>query len=198
MESLSDPMAVAGAATVREATDITHAKGQANIASSGLGPRWVRSFKQRFYLNDGLDAAGIVYSTINFSVVFERGATVKGNPTLWIPLPTTPLKIGGKRVTAKRISDEVGQLFKIELRGKEYLAMKIAVSKRVATGPLPRMSTAMLKRAAKKPRKGQVTRLIPMFVAASSIRIRDRLRIREIAEETAANMPEMYADKVKT
>jgi hypothetical protein len=192
MRDIEIPMDQAAIDSVREATDIAHKNGQANIAASGLGPRWVKSFKQRFYKNTGLDAAGIVYSTIQFSYVFERGATVRGNPNLWIPLPTTPLKIGGKRMTAKRATHEIGHLFKIVIGGKEFLALRIAVSKGIAKGPVPRMSAAMLKSRARKPRKNETTRLIPMFVGSASITIRKRLNISEIVQRAADQLPDLY------
>jgi hypothetical protein len=197
MTGFADPMATAGAAAVKEATAIAHKRGQAQIAAARLGTRWVQSFKQKFYANDGLDAAGIVYSTINFSVVFERGAVIKGNPTLWIPLPTTPVKYAGKRLTAKVASEQLGFLFKIAIGGREYLAVRVAVSKRTATGPLPRMTASMLKSRARKPRKGETTRLIPLFVGKKATTIRDRLDIRGIAEDAANQLGALFAQNIR-
>lgn len=198
MVNMRDPMAVAGAAAVKQATQQAWRKGQTNIASAGLGQRWVKSFKHRFYANNGIDAAGIVYSTINFSVVFERGATIHGAPILWIPLQTTPKKLGSKRMTAKRFGEQIAHLFKIQINGKPYLAAKIFVSKRVAAGPVPIMSATTLRNAARrKGGKGMKARLLPLFVGVSSTHIRDRLRIREIVEEASNDIPRFYAEHLK-
>lgn len=193
MKSIDRPIAGAATDAVREATDQAHKRGLADIAASGLGERWVKSFKQRFYINDGIDAAGIVYSGINFGVVFERGATIHGSPTLWIPLPTTPKKLGRKPLTAKRFSHEVARLFKIRIGGKDYLAAKVNVTKGQA-GRVVTRSVAMLKRKAGKSTR---TALVPMFVAANSTHIRKRLHIGQIAEQAADRLPQLYADALK-
>jgi hypothetical protein len=190
------PIADAGIAAIKRATDEALARSKADVAASGLGSRWVASFKSRFYENKGLDAAGLIYSRINFGVVFERGATVPGNPTLWIPLQTTPKKLGGKRLTAKVFHEQIGHLFKTKIDGRDYLAARIAVSKRQTTGPLPLLSAAMLKNRA-KPKAGQRTRLIPMFVGKSSTTIQKRLHIGEITQAAAARLGEYYAAAIK-
>lgn len=196
MKAIDRPIGTAARAAVKEALQdaLTHSK--ADVLSSGLGQRWAKSFKTKFYKNDGIGAAGIVYSRINYGVVFERGAEVKGKPKLWIPLHTTPKKIGGKRLTAKVFSQQIGHLFKVKIGGREFLAAKIAVSKKAAAGPLPVMSATMLKNRA-KPKPGQRTRLIPMFVAAASITIRKRLNIAGIAQKAAAKLPRFFANAIK-
>ena len=197
MTEIDKPIGTAAQAAIQGALKDALTRGKANIASAGLGQRWVDSLKTRFYKNDGLDAAGIIFSGINFGVVFERGAVIKGNPTLWLPLHTTPKKIGGKRLTAKTFHEQIGQLFMVTFGGKEYLAARIAVSKKASFGPLPLMSAAMLRNRMKPPRKGQTTRLVPMFVAQQATTIRKRLHIGQITESAAAKLPKLFAAAIK-
>lgn len=197
IKGIEQPIEFAAVDALREATSIAETKGKANVEASGLGPRFVKSLKSRFYINNGLDAAGIVYSAINYSVVFERGAIVKGNPTLWIPLPTTPQKVGGKRLTAKVFGDTIGHLFKIKIGGREYLAAKIAVSKKNSTARIPSLSAAMLRNGARKAGKGQRTRLMPLFMGVQSTSIRKRLHIGQIVEQAADQIPKLYENALK-
>jgi hypothetical protein len=76
----------AAAATVRDVADNIKEAGDQDIQSAGrFGSRWTDSFHA--------DVAGSsskmtvnVFSTISYFSVFEYGATIKGQPLLWIPL----------------------------------------------------------------------------------------------------------------
>lgn len=193
MKGISGDIADASRMAVRQAVELAQRRSKADVAASGLGPRWVGSIKSRFYPNNGLDAAGIIYSSIPFSVVFEQGAEIKGNPKLWIPLPTTPPKIGGKRITPKLYAQQGGRLFKVNIRGKDYLAARIATAKGAVGSVQPR-SLSMLKR---KRGKGQVYSLVPLFVAASSVTLRKRLHIGAITEAAADRLPDLFAAAIK-
>ena len=196
MEDLSDPMDRAGAESVKIATESAEHLEQVDIVRAGLGADYARDHKSRFYLNKGLDAAGVVYHTRNYSYVFETGAQIQGRPKLWLPLRTTPQRIGGKRVTAKRLSEEVGHLFKIKIGGREYLAMKVAVSKTNANARLPLLSMAMLRRGARGG-KGKRTRLIPMFLGLDATTIRKRTHVIEICKQEAAKIPKHYDKAIR-
>jgi len=96
----------ARAGAVQDAADLAVREGRANIAAAGFPARWRAALKSRFYPNKGGDPAALVFDTIPFAGVFERGITIKGRPLLWLPLERnlpagihSPRQYGGKLVS---------------------------------------------------------------------------------------------------
>lgn len=70
---------------VQDAARLAVKEGQANVAAAGFSLRR-QKVKFLFYPNVGSDPAAVVYFPMPFAHVFERGATIKGRPLLWLPI----------------------------------------------------------------------------------------------------------------
>lgn len=197
MGGISFPIEEAAVAAITEAGDIVKREGRAQIASAGFSIKWQNALRVNIYRNRGLDAAAFIYHKIPYAGVFERGERIAGKPTLWVPLSSTPKKVGAKKMTAKLYSDEIGRLFPIRIKGKRFLASKVGLSKANARRAVPKLSNAMLRKGASGGGKGGSTRAIPLFVEALSVKMPDRLNIREITEATAARLGAIYAEALK-
>jgi len=71
---------------VRDAAALAVKEGRANIASAGFSSRWQKALTSRFYPNEGVDPAALIFHRIPFAGVFERGITISGRPLLWLPI----------------------------------------------------------------------------------------------------------------
>lgn len=194
MTAIYRPIAAAGTAAIGAAADEIKRKGRADIAQAGFGKRWQNTFRVDTYPKKGrvsANAAALVYHKIPYADVFEAGATIRGKPMLWLPLKTTPKKIGRNRMTPKVFRREVGPLFTLNRGSKPLLAAKIAISKSQAkSGKMPKPSLAKLRDGATT--KG-LTRAIPLFVGVDSVKLRDRFSLREITDDAAERLPALYA-----
>lgn len=84
-------------------------RGDADIKGAGnFGPRWTEGFKVDVKPSNGflLNARIDVHHTIPYAHVFQTGATIKGKPELWIPLP-----FANVTVTAREFP---GGLFRVD------------------------------------------------------------------------------------
>jgi len=81
-------------------------EGRANIAGAGaFGPKWQEGLQFRMKdIEGGLQAKAIIFHRFGIAGVFEHGATIAGNPLLWIPTTPKgppPSRSGKKLVAAK-------------------------------------------------------------------------------------------------
>lgn len=112
----------AAVAALKEVTQVALTEGRANIASAGkFGPRWTKGFTSRFYKNDGLDAASLIYHKIGYAGIFEEGGSIVGKPLLWLPLRKVP----------KRPRDFHGKLASVNHPGKRPLLVGNVDGKRI-------------------------------------------------------------------
>jgi hypothetical protein len=191
------PLAEAGSAAMIETANTIKTEARQNIASAGFSKRWQNALRVDVYPKRGvsLNAAALIYHKIPYADVFETGATIRGKPRLWLPLKSTPKKIGNKRMTAERFSKEIAPLRFIRRAGKPpLLAAKMAVSRGQAeSSNLGKVTLAKLRKGATG---AGIIRAVPLFVAVDSVKIRDRLSIREITKNAADRLGEIYLDKV--
>src|SRR5262245_31512357 len=103
----------AEAGAVKDAAALAVAEGRANIAGAGFPPRWQTALKSRFYPNKGGDPAALVYDVMPFAGVFEKGATIRGRPLLWLPL--------GDKAGVRSPRQYPGKLISVNVRGKPPL-----------------------------------------------------------------------------
>jgi hypothetical protein len=195
MMGIYRPIAEAGSAAITEAANTIKTEGRADIATAGFGKKWQNTFRVDTFPRGGkvsANAAALIYHKIPYADVFETGATIRGKPKLWIPLKSTPKKIGTRRMTAKLFTQEVGPLFPVKRTGgKPLLAAKMAVSSRAAkTGILPKPTLGKLRDGATS---AGVTRAVPLFVGVDSVKLRDRFSLREITDRAATSLPALYA-----
>lgn len=96
IKAANKPIVDAAHGALKEAGRIAVTEGRRNIAAGGrFTGRWTRGLTSRFYKNKGLDAAVLIYHKMGIAGVFEEGATITGDPLLWLP-------IGGRRLLARR------------------------------------------------------------------------------------------------
>jgi hypothetical protein len=106
MKEIAKNIDEAKAGAVQDVAKLAVKEGRANIASAGFPARWQAALRSRFYPNKGGDPAALIFNTIPFAGVFERGATIAGRPLLWLPLERnlpagirSPRQYGGKLVS---------------------------------------------------------------------------------------------------
>jgi hypothetical protein len=105
------PVAEASVAALREAADDAVDEGRSDIASAGkFGANWQRDLKRRMKgaKEDGepsLQAKAIIFHKSALAGVFEYGATIQGQPLLWIPTrPGAPTASkSGKKLTSATV-----------------------------------------------------------------------------------------------
>jgi hypothetical protein len=202
--SMKDPIAAAGSGAISEAGDIVKREGRADIAAAGFSRKWQNAFRVNVYPKRpkvSINAAALAFHKIGYAGVFEEGATIPGKPLLWLPLKSTPKRVGGKRATPAQYVRTVGPLFSINRPGKNpLLAGQIALSrrgqKRGGTGR-PQAGSKVTLSALRRGAGGAPSRLVPLFVGLRSVDIRDRFSIREIVERAAARLAALYVKHLK-
>lgn len=195
-EELYEPIEEAGTAAMREMATAIKLRGRANIAAGGFSTRWQNAFRVDVYPKRGAsaNASALVYHKIPYADVFETGATIRGKPTLWVPLPGTPKKIGRKKITPQRFISEIGPLFPLKGRGgRPLLAAKVAARRRQRAGG--QVSLSALRRGAAG---GVPTQALPLFVGLPAVKLGDRFALREITRSGAAALAVLYVKNLRT
>ena len=91
------------------AVGLVKKEGRGVIQAAGLGAKSANALRVNVYGDKrSIDAAAYVFHKIPYFGVFQTGATIKGSPLLWVPLPTAPLRVGGRRVTAGNYQSVIG------------------------------------------------------------------------------------------
>ena len=191
------PMAEAGTEAIREISDEVKTAGRADIAAAGFGKRWQNAFRVDVYPKRGvsLNAAALVYHKIPYADIFETGGVIKGKPKLWIPLSSTPKKIGTQRMSAKLFQQKIGKLQYVKRPGgKPLLMAKASVSSGQAkSGKYGKVTLSKLRSGAAG---NGIIRAVPLFVAVDSVKLRDRFSLREIIGRTADKLATVYTQKL--
>ncbi|TGQ69515.1 hypothetical protein EN829_015055 [Mesorhizobium sp. M00.F.Ca.ET.186.01.1.1] len=192
LASFEVPIALAGTEAIAEAADIVKREGRQDIASAGFSKRWQNALRVNLYPKRGvsMSAAAVIYHKIRYAGVFEEGATISGQPLLWLPLPDAPKGRGGARLRPSEYRARIGHpLYSIKRPGKPpLLGANIRVTKARAQKGI---SLSQLKRGRNPGGKGEV-RLVPLYVGVPRVNIRDRFSIRQITERAAAKLGDLY------
>lgn len=123
---LRDNMNAAGSAFARaltaaagKAATAIEEQGKRAIAAGGMGNRFQQSFHASITTPGGAISNAVikVSSDIPYFGVFDRGATIKGKPILWVPL-----SFGSKQ----RISQYKGKLALVQRIGAKPLLIDVA------------------------------------------------------------------------
>lgn len=183
-------------------------QGRAEIARSGLPPRFVRGFRtyvfpRRIVPGATTDIAMRGQHSISYANIFERGGRISGKPLLWLPLPTAPKKINGKPTTAGAFVREVGPLHSINRPGKAPLlagyAMNAPRGRSVTVAQLragQRNTRRRQARAAFGGRLGKRPVSVPLFVGVSAVKIRDRLDVSRVYDQAQRDLPGLYVKRL--
>jgi hypothetical protein len=181
-------------AMARVGNDIKH-RGRQNIAAAGFGSRWQNALRVNLYPRRGasINPALWIYHKIPYSEVFESGATIFGKPLLWIPLPSVPKKVQGRKMTPRNYIKFVGPLFKVQHPGKPPLLMA-KFSGRARGRSIAKRSLRGFRAAA----KGGEQNAVPVFVGVSTVRLRKRFSLRQIFRDASKRLAEYYSSSVNT
>ncbi|NEI52719.1 hypothetical protein GR217_34435 [Rhizobium leguminosarum] len=195
------PLAEAGSAAMIETANTIKTEARRDIASAGFSKRWQNALRVDVYPKRGvsLNAAALVYHKIPYADVFETGATIRGKPRLWLPLKTTPKRIGRNTMTAERYMKEIGPLRMIKRPGKKpLLAGEMTATKaQIRSGLFGKVTLSRLRKGSGKVETKATGRtMVPLFVGVDSVKIRDRLSIREITKRAADRLGEIYLSEV--
>lgn len=198
---------IAGAtrAAFQDLAKQVQAAGRAEIARSGLGPRFARGFRtyvfpRRITPGSTAELAMRGQHRLGYANIFERGGRISGRPLLWIPLPTAPAKINGRPTTAGLYVHAVGPLHSINRPGRAPLlagyAMRASPGRRVTVAQLrtgQRNTRRRQARAAFGGRLGARPVSVPLFVGLPAVKIRDRLNISNVYDQARRDLPALYA-----
>lgn len=180
--------------------------GRAEIARAGFSRRWQTGFRtfvfpRRPDFTTDLTMRG--RHRIGYANVFERGSRIRGKPLLWVPLPTAPPKINGRRTTARALIEAVGRLHSINRPGRPPLlagyAMRWTRGQRVSLAQLrtgQRNTRRRQARSAFGGRPGARPVSVPLFVGLPAAQIRDRLDVSRIYDRGRQNLPGLYARRL--
>ncbi|KEC73144.1 hypothetical protein RLPCCGM1_c1260 [Rhizobium leguminosarum bv. phaseoli CCGM1] len=191
------PLAEAGQETIQEIADQIKTAARQDIASAGFSKRWQNALRADVYPKGkvSLNAAALIYHKIPYADVFESGATISGKPLLWLPLKSTPKKVGRNRMTPDRFMQAIGPLQLVRRAGgKPLLFGKMSVSKnQAASGDHGNVTLAKLRKGAAKT---GIIRAVPLFVGVDSVRLRDRFSINEIVDRAVDRIGEVFVQKL--
>jgi hypothetical protein len=191
MDELHLPVAEAGSAAIGEASEQIKTEARASIVGAGFSRGWANALRVEVYPKGGkpsIDSATFVWHRIPYAGVFEEGATISGNPLMWLPLPGAPRKIGRfGRMTPKLYRQKIGPLFRMPGTKKPILAATIRANRTPA-----KVSTAALRRGSNPGGRGKLM-AIPLFVGIDQTTIKKRFDVIKATEKAAANLPSLFA-----
>lgn len=179
-------------------------EGRAEIASAGFSRRWQTGFRT-FVFPRRPGAPGQLtlrgQHRIGYANIFERGGTIRGKPLLWVPLPSAPARINGKRTTARAYVQAIGPLHSINRSGRAPLlagySMRAPVGGRSLSAAQLRTGQRNARRRQARSafggRLGRAPVSVPLFVGLSAVRIADRLNVSAVYNRARSDLPDIYA-----
>ena len=181
-------MATAAQGAIAAAGAIVKAEGRADIAAAGLGSGFVKALRVDIYPQgrNSLNATAHIYHKIPYAGVFEEGATIRGQPRLWLALPSTPQRYGRKPMTPELFAKSIGPLSFVKRPGKRPLLVAKAKKGKNTT----KISLARFRSGG----RGEGPFMsVPVFVGVDSVFIRRKLNISGIVRSARDRLPKFYA-----
>jgi Family of unknown function (DUF6441) len=185
--ALQQPMAEAGTKAIDRIGVDVKTRGRAAIGAAGFSVRWQNALRMTRYPRRGvsIDAALWIFHKIPYADVFESGATIHGQPYLWIPTPQTPEKIGRFKVTPKRYSERIGPLQFVHPSGKPPLL----IAKYRGGRRSGRLSRSGLQRGAEIGGESVV-----LFIGVPTVKLRRRFQLHRVFEDAANRLGQYYVE----
>jgi hypothetical protein len=203
MQLLEAPIAEAATTAMRGVANIVKIDGASDIARAGFSTRWQKALSTRVYPEgrNSMRAAVFVRHRIPYAGVFEDGATIAGNPIMWIPLPGVPKAIGSgrgrRRLTPEMVSTSVTDLVSYRSRtGTPLLGARVRVTGERATAKQPKISLGLLRRQDNPGGRGTL-RTVPLFFGVSTVNIKKKFNIRQVCERARNRIPSLYVAAFK-
>jgi hypothetical protein len=183
-------IARASTGAVRDAADLAKASGRRAIAAAGFSSRWQNALHSKVYPQSGtsLHPSAIVYHKIPYASVFETGATISGQPLLWLPLDSAPLGRGGKKLTPSEAVGIWGRLISINHPGKPPI---LAAAIRQTDAQTSRRLTTRQIRTGGNKSAGSV-RIVPLFVGVPQVADPAKFDVTGAIREVASHIAELY------
>lgn len=193
-------VARAATAAIAEAASFLKTAGRAAIAAGGFGVRWQRTLRVERYPTRGrtsINAAAFVWHKIPYAGVFQTGARILGQPTLWLPLPGAPKRAGRKAMNPKNLEAATGKklvYFKTP-GGTPILGARVRVeamkgrrrkNKKITISNLRRGESG----------EGSLT-TIPLFVGVRSVNLPKKFDVISVCVRARDSLPSLYAKHLK-
>jgi len=194
MAEIYSPIAKAGTMAMREAVDGAKNAARENIAAAGFSKKWQNAmrgvtFPQRKSAYSA-EAVGSLWHKITYASIFEEGGRIAGRPLLWVPLSSTPKKVGRYGMTPKRFQERFGRLFSVNSGRKPLLMAPVRVTAANARrGPPYRVTANALRRGA----AGEgIIRAAPVFVGVRSVDMKKKINVYGALDAAADRLPALY------
>lgn len=192
---LNRPIAQAATDAMKEAAEQVKTGARASIAAAGFSKRWQNTLRVEVYPKRDISTnpAAFIYHRIPYADVFETGATIRGNPRLWIPLPSAPKRISRQRPNPKRIAALApdGLQFIKRAGGNPLLAVKVRLSKSKADQREQNLTAPQIRRGSRSGRG--VVRSVPVFVGVKAVEVRKRFNITAAVASGRDRLAALYA-----
>ncbi len=203
IRDLKKPVASATTNAIAEAAASIKAQGRSNIASAGFSRRWQNTFRTLKFPTRGresIDAAAFIYHKVPYATIFEEGGVIRGKPLLWLPLPSSPKRLGRQRMTPKLFNQQIGPLTFVSGKNSRppLLVAPAVMTKAKAKKRNPRVSATAFRRGANKatgPR--DVIRGVPVFSGLRSVDMPKKFDLYKIIDQAAKRLPELYVKHLK-
>jgi hypothetical protein len=135
-----------------------------------------------------------VRHAIPFAIVFEQGATIEGDPLLWLPLPTCPPTIGGRKASPKAYEATIGPLSYVNAHGTPLLVGQ-------TTGAVPDPASGARRLASARRQRLSELRdgaraggsQVPLFVGVPTVRIGKKFDVLGVVERVYSDMAKYFA-----
>jgi Family of unknown function (DUF6441) len=180
-------MTKAATVAVRGAGDMAKSFARASIAAAGFSAKWQNALRVRYYpaSGDSLSPAAFVYDKIDYSGVFEEGATISGKPYLWIALPgavPSSSRRSDHPMPPSEYQDRIGPLVCVEVPGKPPMLFDQYV--KVAD-----------RRSRRAKRAGD--QRVPRYVGVTTVQIKKQFDIKGAVQRARAALAGLYDQAMK-
>jgi hypothetical protein len=174
-------------------------EGRASIASGGFSSAWQDALHVTIYPKKSGGGSIDVRHGIPYAMVFEQGAVINGAPLLWLPLPSCPAVIGGRKPTPSAYVQSIGQLKFVQGHTHPLLVGKTSQPPKAPApaGTLrlsgPRVEKVSSLRAGAKSGGYDV----PMFFGIPSVTITKKFDVLGVVERAYADLAASFSANLK-
>jgi hypothetical protein len=187
------------ASGTRDAGQGLKAELRRQVASAGLGQRLARTWRDRYYPNQRLDAASLVYTKAPPIIrAFDEGAVIRSRRGRFLAIPTenAPRKgTDGKRIRPSTFpAHRFGPLRFVPRQGGPSL---LVVDGLRASFSRQTRELRGFRRATDRTRSsGQGLTTVVMFLLVPQVKLRKRLDVARAAEHWSAQLPALIEQQL--